>query len=307
MGKVKARRTNREELPGIAVLRDSVARPLAAFQARPSVLDLDMELDPDLEHLISHDPDGFFTAIDGDETFGFCAAIVRSRQCLLSEIWVLPQHEGKGAGEVLLKRAMSYGDRSGARSYLALVPPEPAIQGLLLRHSFAPLTPVYQFQLPPAAAVTIAEGLSALLEGRNATNDLLARRGQADIDRIDRVTRGLTREVDHTFWLKKRGFSAALVRQGSRIAAYGYAGGDQVGPAAGSSREAALCALGWSVRLATERRAPSPLLVRVPARFESAIEALLEAGGRIQATMVLYGLGMGAAFDRCLLGAPNLP
>lgn len=307
MGKVKARRTNREELPGIAVLRDSVASSLAAFQPRQSVLDLDMVLDPDLDHLISHDPDGFFTAIEGDETVGFCATVVRSRQCLLSEIWVLPQHQGRGAGEVLLKRALTYGDRSGARGFLALVPPEPAIQGLLLRHSFQPLTPVYQFQLPPAAVATLAAGLGSLLEGRNATNDLLARRGQADIDRIDRVTRELTREVDHTYWLKKRGFGAALVRQGSRIAGYGYAGGEQVGPVAGSSRDAALCALGWSLRLATERRAPAPLLVRVPARFEAAIEALLEAGGRIQATMLLYGFGVSAAFDRCLLGAPNLP
>lgn len=307
MAKVKARRTNREELPGIAVLRDSMAQAMEAYRARSSILDLDMDLDPDLEHLIGHDPDGFFTAIEGTETVGFCAAVVRSRQCMLSEIWVLPQHQGKGAGEVLLKRALSYGERSDARGFLALAPPEPAIQGLLLRHSFQPLTPVYQFVLPSATAATLAAGLSSLLEGRNATNDLLVRRGQADVDRIDRVTRDMTREVDHTYWLKKRGFGAALVRQGSRIAAYGYAGADQIGPVAGSSREAALCALGWSLRLAGERRLPEPLMVRVPARFEPAIEALLEAGGRIQATLVLYGIGIGAAFDRCLLGTPNLP
>ena len=307
MVKVKARRTNREELPGIAVLRDSVAPSVAAYQPRTSVLDLDMDLDPDLEHLISHDPDGFFTAIEGDETVGFCAAIVRSRQCILSELWVLPQHRGKGAGEVLLKRAIGYGERADARSFVALVPPEPAVQGLLLRHSFRPVTPVYQFEVPLSAATALASGLSAQLEGRNATGDLLARRGQADIDRIDRVTRELSREVDHTYWLKKRGFAAALVRQGSRIAGYGYAGADQIGPAAGSSREAALAAMGWTLRFALEVRSQPPLLVRVPARFEPAVEALLEAGARIQATLVLYAQGIGAAFDRCLLGAPNLP
>jgi GNAT superfamily N-acetyltransferase len=307
MGKVKARRTNREELPGVVVLRDSLAPKMAAFERRPSVLDLDMDLDPDLEHLVDHDPNGFFTAIDGGETVGFCAAIVRLRQCILSELWVLPQHQGKGAGEVLLTRALAYGERSGARGYLALVPPEPEIQGLLLRHSFQPLTPVYQFQLTSAAAATLVRGLVPLLEGRNAANDLLARRGQVDIDRIDRVTRGLTREVDHAYWLKKRALGVALVRQGSRIAAFGYGGRDQVGPAAGSSREAALCALGWALHLAIEQGAADPLLVRVPARFEGAIEALLDAGSRIQATMLLYGINVSAAFDRCLLGAPNLP
>jgi hypothetical protein len=127
------------------------------------------------------------------------------------------------------------------------------------------------------------------------------------VDRIDRVTREISREGDHTYWLKQRGFSAALVRQGSRIAAYGYAGGDQIGPAAGSSREAGLCVLGWSLRLALDAAVPAPLLVRVPARFESAIESMLEAGGRIQSSMLLYGIRVAAAFDRCLLGALNLP
>ncbi|HOC44489.1 MAG TPA: GNAT family N-acetyltransferase [Thermoanaerobaculales bacterium] len=307
MAKVKARRTNREELPGIAVLRDSLAPKVAAYQSRPSILDLDMDLDPTLEHLMNHDPDGFFTAIDGDETVGFCAAIVRSRQCVLSELWVLPQHQGKGAGELLLTRALAYGERSGARSYLALVPAEPAIQGLLLRHSFQPLTPVYQFAVASAAAATLARGLGALLEGRDAAADLLARRGQADIDRIDRVTRDLSREVDHTYWLKRRALGVALVRQGSRIAAYGYGGRDQVGPAAGSSREAAMCALGWALRLAAGQGAAEPLVVRVPARFDGAVEALLEAGARIQATLLLYGINVNAAFDRCLLAALNLP
>jgi len=307
MGKVKARRTNRDELPGVTVLRDSLAPKMAAFESRPSILDLDMDLDPNLEHLIGHDPDGFFTAIDGGETVGFCAAIVRSRQWILAELWVLPQHQGKGAGELLLTRAIAYGERSGARSFLALVPPEPTIQGLLLRHSFQPLTTVYQLQLSLAAATTLARGLGSLLEGRNAANDLLARRGQADIDRIDRVTRDLIREVDHSYWLKKRSFGVALVRQGSRIAGFGYGAREQVGPVAGSSHEAALCALGWALRLAVEQGAQEPLMVRVPARFEGAIEALLDAGGRIQATMLLYGINIGAAFDRCLLGAPNLP
>ena len=307
MGKVKARRTNRDELPGVTVLRDSLASKVAAFESRPSILDLDMDLDPNLEHLIGHDPDGFFTAIDGGETVGFCAAIVRSRQCILAELWVLPQHQGKGAGELLLARAIAYGERSGARSFLALAPAEPTIQGLLLRHSFQPLTTVYQLQLSLATATTLARGLGSLLEGRNAANDLLARRGQADIDRIDRVTRDLIREVDHSYWLKKRAFGVALVRQGSRIAGYGYGGREQVGPVAGSSSEAALCALGWALRLAVEQGAAEPLMVRVPARFEGAIEALLDAGGRIQATMLLYGINVGAAFDRCLLGAPNLP
>ena len=47
--------------------------------------------------------------------------------------------------------------------------------------------------------------------------------------------------------------------------------------------------------------------MRVPARFAAAIEALLDAGGRIHATLLVYGRRVSAAFDRCLLGALSLP
>ncbi len=306
MAKVKARRTHREELPGMALLRDSVATDFTAYQTRPAILDLDMVIDPNLRHLMNHDPDGFFTAVESDETLGFGAAFCRSRQWFLSELWVLPQHQGKGAGELLLRKALLHGERSGAREFLALVPCEPAIQGLLLRHTFRPLTPVYQFHISRQAALPLAHALAGLLEGRNATSDLLDRRGQADMDRIDQVTRGFTREVDHTYWLKEQSFNAALVRQGDRIAGYGYGVADQVGPVAGSSREAALCALGWGLQLALADGAQNPL-VRVPAPFSGAIEALQEAGGRLHSTLVLYGINVSVAFDRCVFGVPNLP
>jgi len=306
MGKIKARRTSREELPGIAVLRDAAASGIAAYPSNRGVLDLDMEVDPTLKHLITHDPDGFFTAIDRDETVGFGAAFVRSRQCVLSELWVLPQHRGRRAGEVLLRRVLAYGDQSGAREYIALVPLEPAVQALLLRHTFRPLTPVYQFELTPSVAAKLGPALAALLPGRNASSDLIERRGQADVDRIDRVTRNVTREVDHVYWLKERSFRASLVRQGSRIAAYAYGGLDQVGPVAGSTREAALSGLGWAINAALAQGEAASILVRVPAPFTSAVEALQESGARLQSTMMLFGVNTSLSFDRSILGPPNL-
>jgi GNAT superfamily N-acetyltransferase len=307
MAKVKVRRTNREELPGIAVLRDAVAAHMATLPIRRQVLDLEIEVDPNLQHLIRHDPDGFFTAIERDETVGFAAAHVRSRQCILSEIWVLPQHQGKGAGEALLSKVVAYGERSGAREFLTLIPAEPAIQGLLLLHGFRPLAPVYVFELPIRESRALGTSLIRLLPGRNVTTELLERRGQADVDRIDRVTRNITRGVDHVYWLKERGFNAAFVRQGSRIGAYAYGGRDQLGPVAGSTQEATLSALGWAIDLAATAGNGSVLSFRVPARFEPAIEALQDAGARLTATQMLYARGLSLALDRSILGTTSLP
>jgi len=307
MAKVKVRTINREELPGIAILRDAVAADLAAYPSSRGTLDLEMDTDPELRHLLSHDPDGFFTVYERDETLGFAAAHVRARQCILSELWVLPQHHGRGAGKALLSRILSYGERSGAREFLAMVPTEPAIQALLFGHGFKPMTAVYQFSLPASSATRLASGLTGLLPGKDATTDLLNRRGQADIDRIDRVTRNITREADHVFWLKEHQLRAALVQQGTRIAAYAYGGAGQVGPVAGSTQDAALAALGWALDLAVGAGATGDIELRIPAPFESAVEALLDTDASLRATLLVYGKDLSLSFDRSLFGTLCLP
>jgi len=308
MAKIKVRRTNREELPGLSVLRDSVAAELAAFPSHSGVLDLDMELDPDLTHLITHDPDGFLTAEDKQETVGFAVGHVRSRQCIISEMWVLPQHRGRGAGDLLMQRMLAYGERSGAREFLTVVPTEGIAQSLLLRNGFRPLAPVYQLTIPPTVAPRLGHALSRLMDGRDVTADLYNRRGQADLDRIDQLNRNIVRKADHEYWLKERRHHAAFIRQGQRIAAYAYGGADQVGPAAGTTREAALAALGWAVKLASEAaEEESELTVRIPAPFTEAVDAVLEAGCRFEATLMLYGRDLSLAFDRSILGHLALP
>jgi GNAT superfamily N-acetyltransferase len=306
MAKIKVRTINREELPGIAILRDAVAADLAAYPSSSGKLDLEMDTDPDLRHLFTHDPDGFFTAYERDETLGFAAAHVRARQCILSELWVLPQHHGRGAGQALLSRALAYGERSGAREYLGVVPAEPEIQALLLGNGFSPLTPVYHFSLAAGAAAELAKPLTRLLAGQDATADLLNRRGQADLDRIDRVTRNITREADHVFWLKDRGLRGALVQQGARIAAYAYGGASQVGPVAGSTQDAALSALGWAIDLAL-RDGAAAVELRIPAPFRSAVDALLETNARLRSTLLAYGKGVDLALDRSIFGSLSLP
>lgn len=308
MAKIKARRTNREELPGLAVLRDAVAAELDAFPSHSGILDLDMEHDPDLTHLITRDPDGFQTAEDKNETVGFAAGHVRSRQCIISEMWVLPQHRGRGAGEALMQRMLVYGERSGAREFLTVVPTQGVAQSLLLRHGFRPLAPVYQLTIPPTEAPRIGHALSRLMDGRDVTTDLFNRRGQADLDRIDRLNRNIVRKVDHQYWLKERGLHAAFVRQGERIAAYAYGGRDQIGPVAGTTREASICALGWAINLAAEASEEDDVLtVRIPAPFSEAVDAILDAGGRFEATLMIYGRDLKLSFDRSTLGHVALP
>ncbi len=307
MSRVKVRRTHREELPGIVLLRDAMADDGSGASLRRPVLDLDMEVDPTLDHLMTHDPNGFFSAVLHDETLGYAVAHVRSRQWILSEIGVLPQHRGQGIGTALLGKALAYGERAGVKSWLTLVPRNPALEALLLKHDLRPLTPLYVVRVEPGRAARLGRALSALHPGQDVTAELLSRRGQADLDRIDTFSRGVVREGDHVFWLKRAGLNASFVRQGNRIAAYGYGGTAQVGPVAGTTREAALAALGQSMLAALEQGPDASLVLRVPATFEEAMVALLENGARLEDTWMIHTRGESHSFDRYIPGIPVLP
>lgn len=307
MARVKVRRTLREELPGMAVLRDAAAADVRGVRRGRGILDLDMEDDPTLQHLVAHDPDGCVTALDRDETLGFAAAHIRSRQWVLSELWVLPQHRGRGAGAALLDKTLAYGESSGVREFLALVPDEPEIQGLLLSHGFQHITPVFSLRMAPDVAATAGPAFARLHPAQEVTGELFQRRGQADLDRLDRLGRGVIREVDHLYWLKSRRLGAAFVRQGDRIAAYAYGGRDQAGPVIGSTPDAALCAIGWALQLAAKQDPSDPSRLLVPERFRSGLEALVEAGGRIDGCFSLYGRNSSHSFDRCTFAEPSLP
>ena len=297
MPTIKVRKAHREEIAGAQILKQAVERDSGLSDPGNLRLDLDAGLDPELVHLQAHDPDGFFSALDRDETLGFGAAHVRSRQWILSELWVLTQHQGRGAGRALLSRLLGYGERSGARERLALVPALPSIQALLLASGMKTICPVHRLGMAADEAARIAAALGRTLPAQDVTRELLKRRGQADLDRIDRVVRGIVREIDHVHWIKDRGLNLAFVRQRDRIAAYGYGGPGQAGPVAGSTREAALAALGQALELAVASGTRRPT-VFVPEPFAEALDALTDGGARIEATWLLYGDGVQLQADR---------
>jgi ribosomal protein S18 acetylase RimI-like enzyme len=271
------------------------------------MLDLDMEIDPTLGHIMTHDPDGFLVALHRDETVGFGAAHTRGKQWLLSELWVLPQHRGSGAGEAVLDKLLGYGERSGARSFMAVVPNNGPLVWLLLRHGFEPATLVYEFRIGRDTAASLATSLSGLLPNQDVTQDLLEQRGQADLDRIDRLTRKISRDIDHVFWLKDLRLNVSFVRQGSRIAGYGYGGRTQVGPVAGTTQEAALAALGCALTSALDQSLKKHLQIRIPATFTPAVEAALDSGAQLRRVFSIFGIGDLPTFDRYILGPINLP
>ncbi len=252
----------------------------------------------DLAHLARHDGDGFLVASVGDEVVGFVASYVRSRQLTISQPWLLPEYHDHEAAVALLRRVLAYGERSGVADAAAHLLSEAHWQAALFRFGLRPRYPVYRLQLARDAARLAGQELAKLLPGSELTREALTRRaGAADLERLDRLARGVARPMDHDYWLGERRLRLAKVRDGQRIAAYAYGGPGQCGPVAGATTEAALAGIGWALQLAAES-ATEGVHILVPAVFETALEHLFDAGAVCPAASVWMSRSAGSAFER---------
>ncbi|MCX7894465.1 MAG: GNAT family N-acetyltransferase [Thermoanaerobaculum sp.] len=245
------------------------------------------DLQWDLEHLVRHDAEGVLVASIGSEVVGFIASFVRSRVLLISQLWVLPEHESGGAAQALVRRALLFGQRSGTSKVVfhALTPQQVALG---LQFGLTPAAPLLRLLYPAEAARLLGHQLARLLPGAEVTAEATGRRAYfADLERLDRMVRGFARPMDHEYWLFTRNWSLAVVRDGERIQAYAYGAPGHCGPVVGTTEEATLAAVGWALQLATppslEQANSAPVELLIPAVFSRAFDHLLEVDPQVPA------------------------
>ncbi len=234
----------------------------------------------DLEHLAQHDADGVLVASLASEVVGFVASFVRSRWLLISQLWVLPEYREAGAAEALFRRALLFGQRSGATkvAFDALTPWHVALGiGFGLSPSFLLL----RLLLPVERALPLAHQLVKLQPGTEVTAEAVGRRAFfADLERLDRLVRGFARPMDHEYWLFSRNLRLAVIREGDRITAYAYGGAGQCGPVVGATEEASLAAFGWALQFTagslSEKAENVSVSCLLPTTFARAFDHILE-------------------------------
>ena len=291
VGKVKVQPVSRVGLEPLVAMAEQLraslpgwgdTAPVAARGQTPS------DLAVDLGHLAHHDGDGFLVASIGDEVVGFAASFVRSRQLTVTQPWLLPEYQDQEVADTLVRRAIAYGDRSGATECAAHILHDAPWQATFFRFGLRPRMSFYRLMLTSEQARTTGRELAKLLPGSELSRDALNRRaGAADLERLDRLARGMVRPMDHEYWLGERGLHLAKVRDGQRIAAYAYGGAS-------------------ALQLAAEG-ATADVQVLVPSTFETALENLLDAGARCLATTTWMTRNPGATLERYVLSSVTLP
>lgn len=264
------------------------------------------DLASDLAHLARHDADGFLIASRDNEVLGFAVSFVRSRQLVLSHLWLVPDVADTPVAHTLVRKVAAFGSRSGVNDLAGHAVAGPEIQAVFFRHGLRPRFPVYRLTLAAETARSIGSHLTRLLPGHELTAEEVSRRaGTGEPERLDRLVRGVGRGIDHEYWLGSRQLRLAVVREGSRVTGYAYGGPGQCGPVAATTSEAALAALGWALRFAADSGAPT-VSVYLPAPFETGLETLLDAGARCLAQTLWMSQTPPTGMERYVLAGPTL-
>lgn len=169
---------------------------------------------PIYRHLLAT---GAVFVAEDPEPIGFSAAVVRDGVWFLSQLWVLPERHGRGAGAALLDEALAWG--RGASTFTVIASPHPGAQVLYLRASMYPLWTQVEMTGKTATA-EMPEGFGPLEEA-----------DQAWVDDLDRDVRGIARPQDHALW--RASAEGLALRREERPAGYVYVWPDgKVGPGA---------------------------------------------------------------------------
>jgi GNAT superfamily N-acetyltransferase len=229
-------------------------------------------------HILATDPGRSWVAEEDGRVIAFTAAIARGETWFLSDLFVHPDHQGRGLGSRLLERA--WGDGPARRATIADAI-QPVSNAMYARRGLVPATPVLE--------------LGGVPQGIREPRVEPAEATAADLAALDAAAYGFDRAPDHAFWAG--GLTGTVWHGDNGPVAYSYVSpGGRIGPLAGRDGSSAAAALEAELARLGERRAS----LDVPGSSRDVVEAALGAGLRITGPPGLLLLGPGLEPPRAL-------
>jgi GNAT superfamily N-acetyltransferase len=248
-------------------------------------------------HLLRTDPDRFWVAtrpgsgagdpapgagaLDGERVVGFASANVRGRAWFLAMLFVVPDEQGRGIGQELLRRVMA--DTDGLLLGTATDSAQPISNALYARLGIVPRVPLLQLTGEvehPGAIPALEAGMVA-----DRMDRLPGDRALRALATIDRELLGYEHPTDHAFLRDDGRIGFLYADRAGRSVGYGYAAPvGRVGPVAALDRAALPAIVG---DLLGRVRANGAYSLRIPGDASAVVTMLLRAGFRLESFPVL--------------------
>jgi GNAT superfamily N-acetyltransferase len=209
-------------------------------------------------HLLLHDRERSYVALEDERVVGFAVAWVRDDCWFFSDLFVDPEFQDRGIGVALVERVW---DGAHRRRITITESIQPISTGLYALRGMLPITPVLELSGRPTPQ--LVSGLDAVPPHAGALRS------------VDLAAYGFDRRVDHEFWGRVSSRTTVWVRGGEAVA-YSYRQAGVVGPVAGCDPASAALAL----RAELARDEAEVVSVQIPGTSTSLVQVALAAGLR---------------------------
>jgi GNAT superfamily N-acetyltransferase len=252
----------------------------------PSVVPMTDEPSTEMRLVLRTDPKLSWIAIEDGRPIGFSVGYVRGELWFLSDLFVLPEAQGKGVGAELLNRCLRGGLERGARIRAVASSNDNSARVLYIRAGMAPRFPLMTLQGPARALIDLP---AAIAKVRQVEPSKASIRKLGD---LDEMIWGHRRAAEHRFWLDEYKFTClAIVDKSGAMLGYAYYStaasrppwdcvSRRIGPAAARTPRVQLSLL-RAIGDAFGRDADDRVEVQIPGINMSALTVLLGAGFRI--------------------------
>jgi ribosomal protein S18 acetylase RimI-like enzyme len=249
---------------------------------------------------LNDDPDGLWAAEADGELAGFAFSWISGDFWFLAELFVSPDHQGRGIGDALLKRTFEHAAKAGAdNKALITFTFNTVSQGLYIRRGLYPRLPVYFFK---AEARSSRQRSAEILHHAEIGN---TDRDRARLAELDLNALGFARDKHHGFLSGNAGITGVFLYAGTDCVGYAYINsGGHIGPLAVAEPGLMNAAFATAFKLAVETGA-SEVSAFLPGINHAALDAATAHGMRITFPIVLMSAREFGDFSRYLPRNPG--
>jgi ribosomal protein S18 acetylase RimI-like enzyme len=250
---------------------------------------------------LTQDPDGLWVAEVEGEIAGFAFSWISGDFWFLAELFVSPDHQGRGVGDALMTRTLEHASKAGVTNKALITFAFNTVsQGLYIRRGLYPRLPIYFFN-----------ARTDLLSGRDRGGETLRYTDIGDSDRarlaqLDATSLGFSRDRHHGFLLGDANTRGVLLHTADNCVGYAYVNSSgHIGPVAVAQPGIMGAAFTTALKLAQQAGA-SDVSAFLPGSNEAALRVAVAHGMRITFPMMLLSARPFGDWSRYLPRNPGM-
>ena len=225
------------------------------------------------EYAYRYHGDSYWVAEDEARVIGFGIGIRQEGRWYLAALHVLPEYQGQGIGQRLLKLTLSSSAKPTDALCVLADSIQPVSNALYIRANMLPWVPIFEWEGP----------ISRPVQDGPVEATFRAATDPAELGPVDQKVLGIQRPTEHRFWLEQSELECGVLLLDGEPAGYVYVSDSgQVGPASAMAEPLMESLLVWALWRLRERGVEN-LKLRIPGQCPSALQVACSLGLRLHA------------------------